>query len=80
MATNELSRMSEMAEPAKLDALGHDARKPASMMREMRDQVGADDFPGEFDQGVDRLEKGQSPEDIERDLPDLASPTTPEID
>jgi hypothetical protein len=27
----------------------------------------------EFDEVVNRLEKGQSPEDIERDLPDLGS-------
>jgi hypothetical protein len=26
----------------------------------------------EFDEVVDRLERGQAPEDIERDLPDLA--------
>lgn len=80
VTTNDLSRLSEMADPANLDALEDDPRKLGRMMREMRDQVGADDLPGEFDEVVDRLEKGQSPEDIERDLPDLASPTTPEID
>lgn len=80
VTSNDLSRLSEMADPANLDALEDDPRKLGRMMREMRDQVGADDLPGEFDEVVDRLEKGQSPEDIERDLPDLASPTTPEID
>jgi len=80
VTTNDLSRLSEMADPSNLDALEDDPRKLGRMMRDMRDQVGADDLPGEFDEVVDRLEKGQSPEDIERDLPDLASPATPEID
>jgi len=43
------------------------------MMREMKSEVGADDLPAEFDEVVNRLEKGQSPEDIERDMPDLGS-------
>jgi len=34
-------------------------------------------MPPEFDEVVDRLEKGQSPEDIERDLPDLANDLDP---
>lgn len=59
VATNDLSRLSEMADPANLDALEDDPRKLGRMMREMRDQVGADDLPGEFDEVVDRLEKGQ---------------------
>jgi hypothetical protein len=41
------------------------------MMREMKNEVGADDLPGEFDEVVSRLEKGQTPEEIERDLPEL---------
>jgi len=32
-----------------------------------------EDMGPEFDEVVDRLEKGQSPEDIENDLPDLGS-------
>jgi hypothetical protein len=41
------------------------------MMRQMKDEVGADDMPAEFDEVVSRLEKGESPEDIERAMPDL---------
>jgi putative FmdB family regulatory protein len=78
VATNDVSRLSEMADPANLDSLEDDPRKLGRMMRDMRDQVGADDLPGEFDEVVDRLEKGQSPAEIERDLPDLAAPSTPE--
>jgi hypothetical protein len=63
-----------MADPANLDALDQDPRALGRMMRDMREQAGADDLPGEFDEVVNRLEKGQSPEEIERDLPDIASP------
>jgi hypothetical protein len=40
------------------------------MMRKMGRELG-EDMPPEFDDVVDRLEKGQSPEDIEKDLPDM---------
>jgi hypothetical protein len=42
------------------------------MMRQMSQELG-EDMGADFDEVVDRLEKGQSPEDIERDLPDLGS-------
>ncbi len=42
------------------------------MMRDMSRELGEDMGP-EFDEVVDRLEKGQSPEEIERDLPDLGA-------
>lgn len=80
VTTNDFSRLSEMADPSNLDALEEDPRKLGKMMRDMRNQVGADDLPGEFDEVVDRLEKGQSPDEIERDLPDLASSSSPDID
>ncbi len=64
-------RLASLSDDAKLDALDSDPQALGRMMREMKDEVGADDLPEEFDEVVDRLEKGQSPEDIERDLPDL---------
>ena len=73
VTTNDLSRLADMADPAALDAIDNDPRKLGRMMRDMRSQVGADDLPGEFDEVVDRLEKGQTPDEIENDLPDLAS-------
>jgi len=73
VAANDISRLAGMADPANLDALDQDPRKLGRMMRDMRDQTGADDLPGEFDEVVDRLEKGQSPDEIERDLPDITS-------
>ena len=46
------------------------------MMRKMSGELG-EDMPPEFDEVVNRLERGQSPEDIERDLPDLANDLDP---
>jgi putative FmdB family regulatory protein len=75
VATNDITRLADMADPASMDALDEDPRKLGKMMRDMRNQVGADDLPGEFDEMVDRLEKGQTPDEIENDLPELASPS-----
>jgi hypothetical protein len=41
------------------------------MMRKMSKEMGEDMGP-EFDEVIDRLEAGQSPEDIEKAVPDLA--------
>jgi hypothetical protein len=41
------------------------------MMRKMKQEMGEDVGP-EFDEVVDRLEAGQSPEEIEQAIPDLA--------
>lgn len=50
--------------------LAEDPRAMARMMREMSSDMGEELGP-EFDEVVDRLDKGQSPEDIERELPDM---------
>jgi hypothetical protein len=55
-----------------LEGLEEDPRALGKMMRKMSQQVG-EDLPPEFDEVVGRLEKGQSPEEIERDLPDLGA-------
>lgn len=64
------SRMENLADPSKLAALEDDPRALGSMMREMSSEMGEDMGP-EFSEVVDRLEAGQSPEQIERDLPDI---------
>ena len=68
---NDESRMEELADPAALEGLENDPQALGRMMRQMKDQVG-EEMPAEFDEVVDRLEKGQSPEDIEKAIPDLA--------
>lgn len=55
-----------------LDGLEDDPRALGRAMRRMGRELG-EDLPPEFDEVVDRLEKGQSPEEIEKSLPDLDS-------
>jgi putative FmdB family regulatory protein len=54
-----------------------DPRTLGRMLREMGSEVG-DDMGGEFEEVVDRLERGESPEDIEASMPDI--PDTPLAD
>jgi putative FmdB family regulatory protein len=73
IAKSETSRMESMTEGVdNLEALEKDPRALAQMMRKMGSEMG-EDLPPEFDDVVDRLEAGQSPEEIESALPDLGS-------
>jgi hypothetical protein len=47
-----------------------DPKSIARWMRKMSSEVG-EDLPQEFDEVVDRLESGQSPEEIEESMPEL---------
>ncbi len=76
MLKSDENRLSDMAEPSALEGLDEDPRALGRMMRQMKDQVG-EEMPPEFDEVVDRLEKGQSPEEIETDLPDLGKDSGP---
>jgi putative FmdB family regulatory protein len=64
------SRLENMADPSSLEGLDEDPRALGKMMREMSKQVG-EDMPPEFDEVVDRLETGQSPEEIEKEVPSI---------
>jgi putative FmdB family regulatory protein len=70
VSRGDRGRLASMADENNLDALDSDPRALGKMMRELKGEVGASDLPGEFDEVVDRLEKGQSPEEIDRDFPD----------
>jgi putative FmdB family regulatory protein len=72
MARSEASRMESMADPAALDGIDQDPRALGRMMRQMSSEMGEEMGP-EFNEVVNRLEKGQSPEDIDKDFPELAS-------
>ena len=72
IAHSSEARMEKMADPANLDALDQDPRALGRMMREMSGEIGEEMGP-EFDEVVSRLEKGESPEDIERAMPDLGA-------
>ncbi len=66
-------------DPAALDALEKDPRTLARVMRRMGEELGEDLGP-EFDEVVSRLEKGQTPEEIEQALPELADEASAEAD
>ncbi len=69
---SEESRLDDLASPNMLDGLDEeDPKSIARWMRRMSKEVGEDLGP-EFGEVVDRLEAGESPEDIEAALPDLA--------
>ncbi len=70
IAKSEDSRMDALTDPSGLEGLENDPRALGKMMRKMSNEMGEDVGP-EFDEVVDRLEAGQSPEDIEKAVPDL---------
>jgi putative FmdB family regulatory protein len=68
---SEDSRLDDLADPSMLGDLDEDDPKSlARWMRKMSDEVG-EEMPQEFDEVIDRLESGQSPEEIEASMPDL---------
>lgn len=70
-ARSEESRLDSLTDPSEWgDIDEEDPRSMARMMRKMGRELG-EDMPPEFDEVVDRLEAGESPEDIEDSMPDL---------
>jgi putative FmdB family regulatory protein len=74
VAKSEESRLDSLAgdfsDPSALAGLENDPQAMGRMMRKMGKEMG-EEIPPEFNEVVDRLEKGQSPEDIEKEIPDL---------
>jgi putative FmdB family regulatory protein len=74
VAKSDDSRMENLAgdfsDPSALAGLENDPQAMGRMMRKMGNEMG-EQLPPEFSDVVDRLEKGQSPEDIEKEMPDL---------
>jgi len=73
IAKSEESRLDDLADPSALAGLEDDPRELGRMMRKMSSEMGEELGP-EFDEVVGRLEAGQSPDDIESELPDLGGP------
>ena len=67
---SDASRLAEMPDPASMEGIEDDPQSLGRMIRSMSEQTGEDLGP-EFDEVVDRLESGQSADEIERELPDL---------
>ena len=76
VAKSEESRMdslsSDFSDPSAMAGLENDPQAMGRMMRKMGNEMG-EEIPPEFNEVVDRLEKGQSPEEIEKELPDLGA-------
>src|SRR5574340_1562682 len=71
MLKSEESRMESMADEfSGMEGLEDDPKALGRAMRRIGSEMG-EELPAEFDDVVDRLEAGQSPEDIESALPDL---------
>jgi putative FmdB family regulatory protein len=68
---SEDSRLDDLADPSMLGDLDeNDPKSMARWMRKMSAEAG-EDMPEEFDEVINRLEAGQTPEEIEESMPDL---------
>jgi hypothetical protein len=71
IARSDESRMESAADDfAGLEGIEDDPKALARMMKKMGNEMG-EELPSEFNEVVDRLEAGQSPEEIESAIPDL---------
>jgi putative FmdB family regulatory protein len=69
---SEEARLESMSDPSNFgDVDENDPKSVARFMRKMGGEVGEDMGP-EFDEMVNRLEAGESPEEIEKSMPGLA--------
>lgn len=74
IAKSQESRMDSLeGEVGNLEGLEDDPKALGRMMKKMGKEMG-EELPPEFDDVVDRLESGQSPEEIESALPELGNP------
>ncbi len=73
IARSEESRLDSLADPSSFGDLDeNDPKSMAKVMRKMGSEMG-EDLPGEYNEVVDRLESGESPESIEQTMPELGS-------
>lgn len=76
---SEDSRLEDLADPSNLAGLDEeDPKSIGRWMRRMGSELG-EDMGQEFDEVIDRLESGQSPEDIETAMPDLGDDLPPDF-
>ncbi|MFW6068892.1 MAG: hypothetical protein ACOC9E_04855 [Chloroflexota bacterium] len=72
MAKSEDARMDSLMDESALAGLDEeDPKALGRFMRKMSQEMG-EDLGDEFGEVVDRLEKGESPEEIEESMPELA--------
>ena len=69
-AQSEDRRLEDMVDPSQLEGIEDDPKALGRLMRKMGDELGEDAGP-EFEEVVSRLEKGQHPDEIEKEIPDF---------
>lgn len=80
LSRSEESRLESLDEDSFLAGLDEeDPRALGRAMRKMNEETGEDLGP-EFDEVIERLESGQSPDDIEKSMPELSDGGAPGMD
>jgi uncharacterized FAD-dependent dehydrogenase len=74
-----MQQFGEMADPQNLDALEQNPRELGRRFRKMSEEIGEDVGP-QFNEVVDRLEKGQSTDEIEKSMPDYTQASVSQSD
>ena len=70
---SEETRLEAMSDPSAFGNVDeNDPKSVARFMRKMGNQMGGEDLGPEFGEMVDRLESGESPEEIEKTMPGMA--------
>lgn len=69
---SDTSRVNSLDDLSNLGDPGQDPQSLGRMMRQMSSETG-EPMPPEFDEVVGRLEKGETPEQIEKQMPDLGN-------
>jgi len=73
LLTDEDTRLERLADPTRLAGLDEgDPREMGRLVREMAQEAG-EPLDSEMAEVVNRLESGESPDSIERSMPDLSS-------
>ncbi len=69
---SEDTRLEAMSDPSNFgDVDENDPKSVAKFMRKMGDQMGSEELGPEFNEMVERMESGESPEEIEKSMPGL---------
>ncbi len=72
---SEDARLEAMSDPTNFgDVDEKDPKSVAKFMRKMSNQMGDEELGPEFNEMVDRMESGESPEEIEKSMPGLGGP------
>ncbi len=78
---SEEARLESMSDPSSFgDVDENDPKSVARFMRKMGDQLGGEDLGPEFGEMVERLESGESPEEIEKTIPGLGGEGAGDMD